>query len=91
VALLEDCDRVDVVDGADRLSLELSCPDQPVSVVLWRNLEGWPPHEPYRSVGVEPMLGRALDLAEAEPGSAAVVPAGGVLRWTLTVRAFVQR
>jgi hypothetical protein len=91
VALLEDCDRVDVVDGASLLSFVLSCPDQPVSVVLWRNLAGWPPHDPYRSVGVEPMLGRALDLADAEPGQAAVVPAGGLLRWTLTVRASTHR
>jgi hypothetical protein len=58
-----------------------------VSFVLWRNLAGWPPDSPYRSVGVEPVLGQALDLAEAGPADAAVVPAAGRVRWTLTLRA----
>ncbi|MCM4077563.1 hypothetical protein [Paractinoplanes hotanensis] len=42
---------------------------------------------PYRSIGVEPMLGRVFDLAEAGPGDAAVVPPSGVCEWTLTVTA----
>jgi hypothetical protein len=87
VAQLRGCDRMEVVDGADHLELALNCPDQPVSFVLWRNLAGWPPHSPYRSVGVEPALGQALDLAEAGPAEAAVVPAAGLVRWTLTLRA----
>jgi hypothetical protein len=77
VALLAGCDRLEVADGVDRLSLALSCPGQPVSFVLWRNLAGWPPHQPYRSVGVEPLLGQALDLAEAGPAHAAVSRPGG--------------
>ena len=42
---------------------------------------------PYRSIGVEPMLGRVFDLAQAGPGDAAVVPPSGVCEWTLTVTA----
>jgi hypothetical protein len=53
---------------------------------LWRNLGGFPAEEPYRSLGVEPMLGRVFDLAEARPGDAAV-PAAGVLSWRLTISA----
>jgi len=47
---------------------------------------GWPPGAPYRSIGVEPMLGRAFNAAEAAPGDAAVVPPSGKLSWRLTVR-----
>jgi hypothetical protein len=54
---------------------------------LWRNLGGFPADQPYRSLGVEPMLGRVFDLAEAGPSDAAVVPAAGVLSWRLTVSA----
>ena len=43
--------------------------------------------EPYRSVGVEPMLGAAFDLADAGPGDAAVVPPAGEVRWRLTISA----
>jgi hypothetical protein len=58
---------------------------QPVSVALWRNLGGFPRHGPYRSTGVEPMLGRVFDLADAGPGDAARVPASGEVRWRLTL------
>lgn len=82
-AILLDCPQVTVEDGA-ALTFTLTAPGQPVSVALWRNLGGWPAEAPYRSVGVEPMLGRVFDLAEAGPGDAAVVPASGVLEWRLT-------
>ena len=52
-----------------------------------RNLGGFPAADPYRSTGVEPMLGRVFDLAEAGPGDAAEVPASGAVRWRLTVTA----
>jgi hypothetical protein len=58
-----------------------------VSIALWRNLGGFPDTDPYRSTGVEPMLGRVFDLAEAGPGDAARVPASGEVRWRLTVSA----
>ncbi|WP_181805409.1 hypothetical protein [Streptomyces shenzhenensis] len=56
-------------------------------MALWRNLGSFPESGPYRSIGVEPMLGRVFDLAEAEEGEAAVVPATGVPSWRLTVTA----
>lgn len=85
-AILIDCPRVTVADG-DRLTFTLEAPGQPVSVALWRNLGGWPPAGPYRSIGVEPMLGRVFDRSEAGPGDAATVPPSGVLEWQLRVTA----
>ncbi|WP_433363134.1 hypothetical protein ACQPZX_31565 [Actinoplanes sp. CA-142083] len=85
-AILVDCPAVTVADG-ERLTFVLDAPGQPVSVALWRNLRGWPAGNPYRSIGVEPMLGRVFDLAEAGPGDAAVVPASGVCEWRLRVSA----
>lgn len=76
-----------VVDGDRTLELALSCAGAPVSMALWRNLGGFPEGRPYRSVGVEPMLGAVFDLDEARlPGDAATVPASGELTWELTLR-----
>ncbi|WP_433160982.1 hypothetical protein [Kribbella sp. CA-247076] len=86
-AVLVDCPTVSVQDRDALLTWELSCPGQPVSTALWRNQAGFPDGAPYRSLGVEPMLGRVFDLAEAGPGDAAVVPANGELTWRLTVTA----
>jgi hypothetical protein len=76
-----------VHDGSHTLTFALSAEDQPVSVALWRNLRGFPDGAPYRSVGVEPMLGRVFDLAAAGEDDAARVPACGEVRWRLTVTA----
>ncbi|MFJ8494464.1 hypothetical protein ACIRBZ_39905 [Streptomyces sp. NPDC094038] len=76
-----------VHDGADRLALAVEAEGQPCSVALWRNLGGFPAGRPYRSTGVEPMLGRVFDLADAGPYDAARVPASGEVRWRLTVTA----
>ncbi|MCZ4516087.1 hypothetical protein O3Q52_49890 [Streptomyces sp. ActVer] len=76
-----------VHDRADRLSLSLEADGQPVSIALWRNLGGFPAAHPYRSTGVEPMLGRVFDLAEAGPDDAARVPESGEVRWRLTLTA----
>ncbi|WP_256122572.1 hypothetical protein [Streptomyces sp. LUP47B] len=81
------CGRACVHDGADRLSLAVEAEGQPVSIALWRNLGGFPPPDPYRSTGVEPMLGRTFDLADAGPGDAAQVPASGEVHWRLTLTA----
>jgi hypothetical protein len=97
------CAEVRVADGPDVLRLRLESADQPRSTALWRNLGGWPEPAPYRSIGVEPMLGAVFDLAEADPTpgaadpardaavvparDAAVVPADGEVRWELTVSA----
>lgn len=85
-AILVDCPRVTVADG-ERLTFTLEAPGQPVSVALWRNLRGWPAAGPYRSIGVEPMLGRVFDRTEAGPGDVAIVPPSGVLEWRLRVTA----
>jgi hypothetical protein len=78
------CAEVRVRDGGDELTLAVEAPGgTPFSVALWRNLGGWPVERPYRSIGVEPMLGAVFDLAEAGPADAAVVPAGGELAWRL--------
>lgn len=84
-AILVSCPEVGVVDG-DALTFALEVDGQPASVALWRNLGGFPDGDPYRSIGVEPMLGRVFDLAEAaRPGDAATVPASGILEWRLTI------
>ncbi|MCX5126779.1 hypothetical protein [Streptomyces sp. NBC_00347] len=91
-AILTDCASVTVTDGPDSLSLSLRTDaDVPVSLALWRNLRGFPASAPYRSIGVEPMLGAVFDLAEAGPGDAATVPPGGTLRWDLEITASTTR
>jgi len=86
-AILTDRAAVRVVDGA-ALSFHLEpLSPQPVSVALWRNLGGFPQPSPYRSIGVEPMLGKVFDLAEAGPGDAARVPSSGECGWRLTITA----
>nr|WP_223297230.1 hypothetical protein [Catenulispora acidiphila] len=87
-AILTGCRGATVVDGADALSFALRAdPGVPVSLALWRNLRGFPARHPYRSIGVEPMLGAVFDLAEAGPGDAAVVSESGEIRWEMAVTA----
>lgn len=82
-----------VADGPDLLTLTVQAQQQPVSVALWRNLGGFPQPQPYRSIGVEPMLGRVFDLADTTDvtadaaGDCAVTPADGEVRWRLTIAA----
>ncbi|MFF7475837.1 hypothetical protein [Streptomyces sp. NPDC008092] len=87
VGAVVDGGRCCVHDGADRLALAVEAEGQPLSVALWRNLGGFPAGRPYRSTGVEPMLGRVFDLADAGPDDAARVPASGEVRWRLTATA----
>jgi hypothetical protein len=78
-----------VDDGPDRLQLSLQVTGQPSSIALWRNLGGFPADDPYRSIGVEPMLGRVFDLAHADSdGDCAVTPSSGEVRWRLTITAY---
>jgi hypothetical protein len=79
--------QVSVHDGADTLHLSVEADGQPVAVALWRNLGGFPQGAPYRSIGVEPMLGRVFDRAAADDGDTAVVPPTGEVAWRLTVTA----
>lgn len=78
-----------VCDGDDRLRLHLRTDQNlPFSLALWRNLGGFPPGAPYRSIGVEPMLGAVFDLAEASGADDAVtVPAAGSVEWQLDISA----
>ncbi|MFF3752260.1 hypothetical protein ACFYYH_17635 [Streptomyces sp. NPDC002018] len=85
VGAVVDTSEVSVRDGADELCLSVEAGGQPVSVALWRNLGGFPEDAPYRSLGVEPMLGRVFDLAHAGEEDAARVPASGEVRWRLTL------
>lgn len=77
-----------VHDDQDRLRMTVEADGQPVSVALWRNLGGFPRGGAYRSTGVEPMLGRVFDLAQAGDGDCAVTPASGEVRWRLTITAY---
>ncbi|MBO0823355.1 MAG: hypothetical protein J2P27_05790 [Actinobacteria bacterium] len=82
--------QVTVYDGNDRLWLQLRSElELPTSVGLWRNLRGFPVGSPYRSIGIEPMLGSVFDLAEASSADDAVtVPASGSVEWELQIAAF---
>ena len=85
-ATIVDTRSVEVVDGSQRLHMRLDAdPDVAVSVSIWRNLGGFPESTPYRSVGVEPMLGRTFDLDSAGADDAVTVPASGYVRWVLHV------
>lgn len=87
-AIAPGCARATVIDGDDRLSFSLrTASDVPTSTALWRNLAGYPAANPYRSIGVEPMLGSVFDLADAGPQDAATVPASGQLDWQLHITA----
>ncbi|WP_218011083.1 hypothetical protein [Herbidospora mongoliensis] len=82
------CAAVRVEDEADLLDLRVEAPPEvPAGIALWRNLGGFPDISPYRSIGVEPMLGTVFDLAEAGPGEAATVPSSGELTWRLVLAA----
>ncbi|MGH3435092.1 MAG: hypothetical protein ACRDRN_01345 [Sciscionella sp.] len=75
-----------VIDGTDRLTFRVYVrPGFPASMALWRNLGGFPEAAAYRSIGVEPMLGEVLDLADAEDADAdaVIVPTSGELAWRL--------
>jgi hypothetical protein len=55
-------------------------------VAVWRNLGGFPDDGPYRSIGVEPMLGSVFDIAEAQqPDDAVTVPPAGCVEWELEI------
>jgi hypothetical protein len=88
-AVLPGCAAVTVVDGLDALAF--TWPAEPASLLLWRNLGGWPEASPYRSIGIEPMVGTTASLADPAPGGPAQLGPDGVFRWQLTVAAWRAR
>lgn len=88
-AIAPGCASATVSDAGARLRLSLHADaGLPRSVALWRNLGGFPADGPYRSIGVEPMLGSVFDLAEArQPADAVTVPPAGWVEWELQIRA----
>lgn len=87
-ALIPDCSVAIVVDRDEALKLEWWA-DRPglCSLLLWRNLGGWPPERPYRSIGVEPMVGRAADLSTAGAEQRAELDDAGTFTWNLQITA----
>lgn len=89
--LIPDCHEATVVDGADRLGLAWDAPgaSSVCSLLIWRNLGGWPADSPYRSIGIEPMVGRAADLSTAGEESARL-DRSGCFAWSLRLSAHVN-
>lgn len=85
-------DTVRLVDGDDVLVLRwrLEHATGPVSLLLWRNLAGWPAAAPYRSIGVQPLLGAATDIDAAEPEELARPDAAGRLQWSVQIEALTS-
>ena len=88
-ALVEGCRKATVVDGDDALMFAWSAPgyDELCSLMLWRNLGGWPAGSPYRSIGIEPMVGRAADLSVADLADCARIGPDGRHIWHLRLSA----
>ncbi len=85
-AVVPDVRTATVTDAGNSIEMRLvACPDIPTAVALWRNLGGFGHPEPYRSIGVEPMLGRVFDLATAGPGDAVTVGDSGIVEWALHI------
>ena len=91
-ALLPGCREAIVTDGDQALSLRWEAParSELCSLLLWRNLGGWPADRPYTSIGIEPMLGRAVDLSIADPGECVHVDDAGQVAWTLSLTASIR-
>lgn len=84
-ALLLDRAELEVQIGARFLCLSIDAPGLQTSVGVWRNLRGyaWDGAAPYRSIGIEPMLGQNPN---RDGGEGVVVPSDGYLEWTLRLR-----
>lgn len=81
-------DAVEIRDGGHALALRWGTPSgAPVSFLVWRNMGGWPAASPYRSFGIEPMLGATTSLIDADDAELAVLGPGGTLDWWLEIGA----
>lgn len=85
--LLPGLDTIGVRIGDEHLRVQLHCSDQPISMGIWRNLGGFSADggPPYRSVGIEPMLGQHSTLSAALDSERAHVPASGKSHWQLSI------
>lgn len=84
--MLLDPAALTVVDG-QRLTVSLDAPGQPRAIAVWRNLGGWPPEAPYRTIGIEPAIGHHYDRGLAAPADLGVVGSSGMVEWTLNLDA----
>jgi hypothetical protein len=87
-ACLLDCQQATVFDKNDALTLawRTRAADQRLlSMFLWRNLCGWPTGGPYRSIGIEPMVGRAASLEVAPTKDVAEAGANQDFLWSLHI------
>lgn len=93
-AVLPGCGTAAVADGPDALVLRwrvtAGAPATTCSLLLWRNLGGWPAARPYRSIGIEPMVGTTAALHGSGSGRPASTGVDGWLRWELTITAWRQ-
>lgn len=81
-------DAVEILDGDRALRLRWGTEAEvPTSFALWRNLRGWPDGSPYRSIGIEPMLGATTSLEHADTGEAVALGPRGSLTWWLEISA----
>ena len=88
-AVIPGCREVAVRDGEHSLRLTWDADDPGhCSLMVWRNLRGWPATGRYRSIGVEPMVGSVADLSLAGPPDSVELDAGGRFSWTLRVSAY---
>jgi hypothetical protein len=87
--ILPACAKATVVDGDHALTFAWTFPDRPdlCSLMLWRNLGGWPAERPYRSIGIEPMIGRTAEPAAGDGSAACSLDASGRARWSLHLTA----
>lgn len=87
--IIPDCREATVVDGDHALSLAWTYPARPdlCSLMLWRNLGGWPDDGPYRSIGVEPMIGRTAEPTDADSASSCCLDFSGRAGWSLRIAA----
>ncbi|MFX4273955.1 hypothetical protein ACQBAR_02170 [Propionibacteriaceae bacterium Y1685] len=82
-AVLPGVNACTIVDDHDQLHLRwrrTAGDGAGEGLILWRNLRGWP-DPPYRSIGVEPMLGHTAD--HSETALAARLDADGRAHWYL--------
>jgi hypothetical protein len=89
-AVIPGCREVMVVDGDHSLRFAWDSAENRdrCSLMVWRNLRGWPATGPYRSIGVEPMVGSAADLSLAGAADCVELGGDGSFSWFLRITAY---